>query len=148
MLPTSGEITLQMVKDELKLTGDIWLDSPEVRTLSDKPTGQIWLSDLYGKRRTIQVNSKIKEMRIDLYNPCEFTINYNIHNAILKIQNLTGAHNINYGLDGDIYGSIKSGQTIDIKLPQGGYGRKGKITVSREAGLNKIAVTLIGRVYT
>ena len=147
MLPTSGEITLQMVKDELKLTGDIWLDSPEVRELAEKPTGQLWLSDLYGKRRTIQVNTQIKNMQIDMRNPCEFTINYNIHNAILKIENLKGFDNINYRLDGDIYGSVKAGYSVNIQLPQGGYGRKGKVTVSRSTSLNTIAITLIGRVY-
>lgn len=48
-LPTTGPISLGQVKEELNKTGSISLGSTDVRNLAGKTSGQISLSDLYGK---------------------------------------------------------------------------------------------------
>lgn len=48
-LPTSGTITMAMVKTELSITGALTLTDSRVRTLFGKPSGVIKLTDGYGK---------------------------------------------------------------------------------------------------
>lgn len=98
MLPTSGEITLQMVKDELKLTGDIWLDSPEVRELAEKLTGQIWLSDLYGKSNTKEVNILLSR-RTDISPWGKYYVNYNVVSGKLIVKTTTSKKGIWFRTD-------------------------------------------------
>lgn len=48
-LPSSGTITMGMIRTELKKTGAISLGSTECRKLAGKPSGAIKMSDFYGK---------------------------------------------------------------------------------------------------
>lgn len=50
-LPQSGKISMSMVNEELKKSGTskISLDQSDVRSLANKPSGKIAMSDLYGK---------------------------------------------------------------------------------------------------
>lgn len=49
VMPTSGQISLLDARNELGLGGQIALGQSQVRTLAQKPSGQIAMSDLYGK---------------------------------------------------------------------------------------------------
>ena len=63
-LPSSGTITMDMIRTELKQTGTISLGSTECRQLAGKPSGAIKMSDFYGKSNRpefdITVNMFIK----------------------------------------------------------------------------------------
>jgi hypothetical protein len=49
-LQTSGPISLDDIRQELSISGEISLNNSEVRQLADKSSGAISLSDFYGKR--------------------------------------------------------------------------------------------------
>lgn len=55
-LPSSGTITMGMIRDELKKTGAISLGSNECRQLAGKPSGTIKMSDFYGKSNRPEID--------------------------------------------------------------------------------------------
>jgi hypothetical protein len=84
-LPTTGPISLGQVKEELNKTGSISLGSTDVRNLAGKTSGQISLSDLYGKSNTKEVNVQLFQSN-DIYTWKKISINYNIVSGKLIIK--------------------------------------------------------------
>ena len=59
-LPSSGEITLAMIRTELGRTNEVTLNDTDVRALAGK-TGTIGLADFYGKSAwSVSVNNFFK----------------------------------------------------------------------------------------
>lgn len=64
-LPSTGSISMEQVRTELKRTGAISLNDPDVRKLAGKPNGIISMNDLRGKS---SVKHKIVEI-LNSYSP-------------------------------------------------------------------------------
>lgn len=58
-LPSTGSISMEQVRTELKRTGAISLNDPDVRKLAGKPNGIISMNDLRGKSLEILIHKTI-----------------------------------------------------------------------------------------
>lgn len=112
-LPSTGSISMEQVRTELKRTGTISLNDTDVRKLAGKASGTIGMSDLRGKKNTESVtnysvfsgsygnrSSRVKG---------NFTINFpkkvikgtlNVHISVNK-----------YGNDRNVYPTVNIGGT-------------------------------------
>lgn len=77
-LPSSGTITMDMIRTELKQTGAISLGSTECRKLAGKPSGAIKMSDFYGKADSVEYKRHL------VFNgPCTYDFSFNLPNAVI-----------------------------------------------------------------
>ena len=53
-LPSTGTITMGQVRAELRKNGSLNLGNTDVRTVAEKPSGTIKMSDLHGKTGWIE----------------------------------------------------------------------------------------------
>lgn len=77
-LPSSGTITMGMIRTELKQTGAISLGSSTCRKLAGVPSGAIKLSDFYGKASSVEYKRHLVISRI-----CPGDFSFNLPNAVI-----------------------------------------------------------------
>ena len=77
-LPSSGTITMDMIRTELKKTGTISLGSTECRQLAGVSSGAIKMSDFYGKASSVEYKRHLVLSRII---PDDFS--FNLPNAVI-----------------------------------------------------------------
>jgi hypothetical protein len=98
-LPASGQISMSQVRTELSLSGQISLGQSEVRTLFGVASGQIKLSDGYGKSA------------VTIYKPSTYTITNSIFGSVTNPANA-------YDSSTTTYAYVNSGQST---IYGGGY---------------------------
>ena len=77
-LPSSGTITMDMIRTELKQTGAINLGSTECRQLAGVSSGAIKMSDFYGKASSVEY-----KRHLVLFRPCVEDFSFNLPNAVI-----------------------------------------------------------------
>lgn len=131
-LPTTGPISLGQVKEELNKTGSISLGSTDVRNLAGKTSGQISLSDLYGKSAAIwvKVGNTYGIGIIADGNPISEAISKAISNCSSSISSKYGVSIIpEFTLGATVYSSNKLAKTITTEAITDNNGNSARIEV-------------------
>ena len=77
-LPSSGTITMDMIRKELKKTGAISLGSSECRKLAGVSSGAIKMSDFYGKADSVEYKRHLVLIR-----PCTDDFSFYLPNTVI-----------------------------------------------------------------
>lgn len=77
-LPSSGTITMDMIRTELKQTGAIGLGSSECRQLAGVSSGAIKMSDFYGKASSVEYKRHLVLLR-----PCTDDFSFYLPNTVI-----------------------------------------------------------------